>query len=132
MNPFPPLKGLFKVLLGLFLLVFAFGLLDVWLINFHTPGWEPEFVSTSPDGRFTVSVYDNPGVLLLPPGLHPRGSAGTVVLRENKTGKVLQRAKVSYVDAGSKAPDITWGKKGEWVLVTSLGDWDLPPEKPAR
>ena len=127
MNPFPPLKGLFKVLLGLFLLVFAFGLLDVWLINFHTPGWEPEFVSTSPDGRFTVSVYDNPGVLLLPPGLHPRGSAGTVVLRENKTGKVLQRAKVSYVDS-SGTPHVRWSPEINRVGVVSIGRWDLPTD----
>jgi hypothetical protein len=132
MSPFPPLKGLPKALLFLCGLALVLVLWDAWLFHLHTPGWEPEFESTSPDGRFTTSVYYNPGVLPLPPGLNPRGRAGTVVLRENKTGKVLKRENTESVNAGTKTPGVTWDPKGSWVVVISIGAWDLPPEEPAK
>jgi len=116
-----------KILLGFLGLILVFVLWDAWLIYFHTPGWEPAFSSTSPDGRFTVSVYSNVGVIRLPPGLNPRGRAGTVVLRENKTGKVLQRAFASYVQ-GSDQPHVAWYTKSNSVGVVGVDTWDLPPE----
>ena len=116
-------KALFGFLVGLILVLVLW---DAWLLNFHTPDWEPAFTSTSPDGRFIVSVYDNTGIILLPPALNPRGSAGTVVLREVKTGKVLQRAKVDYVAHGT--PHIDWIPEINRVSIVSVGGWDLPPE----
>jgi len=46
-----------KVLLGLLGLVLALVLWDIWAFHYHTPGWEPEFSSASPDGlvyRFSI------------------------------------------------------------------------------
>ena len=118
-----------KILLGFLGLALVLVLLDTWVFYCHTPEWEPEFVSTSPDGRYSVSAYDNPGILLfLPVGLHPRGSAGTVVLRDNRTGKVLQRANARYVNAGARTPDVDWFPKSNSVGVTSVDVWDLPTE----
>jgi len=115
-----------KFLLGLFGLLAALWLWDTWLYYFHTPKWEPLFVSTSPDGRFSMSVYFNPGVPL-PSWIHPRGRSGTVVLRESKTGKVLQRAASEYVHATGE-PTVYWSPERNRVGVVSLGGWDLPPE----
>ena len=115
-----------KILLGFLGLALVLVLLDAWVFYCHTPDWEPAFTSTSSDGRFIVSVYDNTGIILLPPALNPRGSAGTVVLREVKTGKVLQRAKVDYVAHGT--PHIDWIPEINRVSIVSVGGWDLPPE----
>ena len=131
MNPFPPLRGLLKLLLSLLGLIIALALLDAWIFYVHTPGWKPAFVSTSPDGRFTVSVYYNTGVLPLPPALHPRGRAGTIVLRENKTGKVLQRANSTYVHSSGE-PVVTWYQKTNRVGAINVDIWDLPPEEPDK
>ena len=116
-------KALFGFLVGLILVLVLW---DVWLIHFHTPGWEPAFTSKSPDGCFTVSVYSNVGVIRLPPGLNPRGRAGTVVLRDNRTGKVLQRAATEQ-GIGMEA-DISWIPEYNRVSITAVGRWDLPTE----
>jgi len=118
-----------KVLLfGFAGLILALVLFDAYIFKVMTPNWGALYESESPDGRFTVSVYYNPGVIPFPPWLNPRGRAGTVVLRENKTGKVLQRANVSYVDAGTETPGIAWYKKSNSVGVINVDTWDLPPE----
>jgi hypothetical protein len=129
MNPFPPLRGLWQALLFLLGLVLALVLFDAWRLHLYVPGGEPYWESKSPDGRFTVSVYYNPGIFFpLPPGLQPRGEMGTVVLRENKAGKVLQRVRTEYVDYGT--PGVTWDPNVKWVSVVSIGSWDLPAEEP--
>jgi hypothetical protein len=125
MNPFPPLRGLLKLILILSGLALALVLWHFWLIHFHTPGWEPEFVSTSPDGRHAVSVYHNSGLLIF-------DNAGTVVLRDTRTGKVLQREVAESVSAGTETPNVTWDSKSNWVAIVSIGAWDLPPEEPAE
>jgi len=112
------------VILALFLIL---ALWDAWIFHFHTPKWDPLWETTSPDGRFTVSVYDNQGLISLPPWLHPRGYAGTVVLRENKTGKVLQQAKAS-VDWKTRDPHIRWHPEFNDVEIVSVGAWDLPTD----
>jgi hypothetical protein len=114
-----------KASLSLLGLVLALALCDNWLIHFHTPGWEPAFASTSPDGRFTVSVYYNSGLL-------PRGNIGTVVLRDTRTGKVLQRENAESVNAGGKSPHVDWIPAVNRVSIVSVGGWDLPPEEPAK
>jgi len=106
-----------KVLFALLVLIPLLALWDAWLIHFHVPRWEPLFVSTSPDGRFAVSVYSNPGVL-------PRGSIGTVVLRDTRTGKVLMRERVESVTGSD--PHVDWFPERNRVLVISVGAWDLP------
>jgi len=131
MNPFPPIRGLIKLLLILFGLVLMLVLLDKWIFYVHVPRWEPAFVSTSPDGRYAVSVYSNTGILLLPPALNPRGRAGTVVLRDTGTGKVLQRANSTYVHSSGE-PHVHWNTITHSVSVISIGAWDLPPEKPTK
>jgi len=115
-----------KVLLGLVVLTLALVLWDTWEMHYEIPDWEPAFASTSPDGRFTVSVYSNVGVIRLPPGLNPRGRAGTVVLRDNRTGKVLQRAATEQ-GIGMEA-DISWIPEYNRVSITAVGRWDLPTE----
>jgi len=117
-----------KVLMGLLALVLVIAILDAWIIHAKVPEWEPLWESTSPDQRFTVSVYYNPGFFVLPPWLHPRGRAGTVVLRENKTGKVLQRARADSVDSGTETPPVDWYMEFNEVGVTSVGVWSLPTD----
>ncbi|MDR2925855.1 MAG: hypothetical protein LBU76_07920 [Azoarcus sp.] len=45
------MKKAFKILAGL---IFALVLWDAWMTYFHVPKWKPAFISTSPDGRFSV------------------------------------------------------------------------------
>jgi len=103
-------------------------LLDAWLVHFYTPKWgSPLFVSTSPDGRFAVSVYHNESLfsrrLMSMPG-GAGGGAGTVVLRDTRTGKVLRRENTDYVDYGE--PNVRWNPVTENVSIISVGVWELP------
>ncbi|MDR2925854.1 MAG: hypothetical protein LBU76_07915 [Azoarcus sp.] len=128
------MKKALKILAGLIL---ALVLWDAWQIYFCVPDWEPDWNSTSPDGRFTVSIYYNPGIFSpLPLGIQPRGEVGTVVLRENRTGKVLQRERANYVDADTQTPGVDWFHDAsghvDSVGVISIGVWDLPPEEPGK
>jgi DNA-binding beta-propeller fold protein YncE len=127
MSLFPPISGLIKLIKIFIGITIVLVLLDAWLFYVYIPGWDPEFVSTSPDGRYSVSVYYNPGLIQMPPALTPRGNSGTVVLRDTKTGKVLQREVTGNVHS-SGTPDVTWYPDG--VSVTSVGGWDLPLEEP--
>jgi len=104
----------------------ALVLWDTWEMHYEIPDWEPAFASTSADGRFTVSVYYTSGIIPLPDWLNPRRNNGTVVLRDNRTGKVLQRAKVDYV--AHDTPHIEWFPERNKVGAVSLDIWDLPTE----
>jgi hypothetical protein len=120
------MKKVLKVVFSLLALVLILIIYDAWLLHFHVPS-EPYWESKSPDGRFAVSVYYNPGIFYpLPPGLQPRGAIGTVVLRNIRTGKVLQREPVDYVDEG--VPQVRWHKETNSVGVVSVGAWDLPQD----
>jgi len=124
-----------KVLFGLLGLILALVLWDIWAFHYEIPDGEPAYASTSPDGRFTVSVYHNYGILPIPYWIHPRGRAGTVVLRENKTGKVLQRVTVDYMNAGTETPHVRWNAGNRFppsVSVVGVDVWDLPPPEPAK
>jgi len=116
-----------KVLFGLLGLSLALVLLDTWLIYYHTPKWTPNWETTSPDGRYTVSVYSNSGVNILPEMVYSREYIGTVVLRENKTGKVLQREPIGETNDKSI---VEWFSERNKVSVTSVDIWDLPPPEP--
>ena len=120
-----------KGLLALLGLLFALVLWDVWVVFFHTPGWRPTFVSTSPDGRFTVSGYRNESIfsfrlfIVMMPG-QGGGGAGTVVLRDTRTGKVLRRERTDYVDSGT--PPVDWYMEYNEVGMSNVGVWSLPTD----
>jgi len=119
-------KALF-VFLGLTLVA---ALTDTWLFRYSVPDWEPTFVSTSPDGRFSASVYYNPGIFPLPSGMHPRGSSGTVVLRENKTGKVIQREVIKGPIYDESI--VIWTQDEKEIIVMNVGVWNLPAPEPEK
>ncbi|MDR2925852.1 MAG: hypothetical protein LBU76_07905 [Azoarcus sp.] len=121
------MKKALKILGGLFGLALVLMLLDAWLTYFHVPEWEPLYISDSPDGRFSVSVYSN---VPSPFFGDPWGYRGTVVLRENKSGKVLQRERSVSVDAGTETPHVRW--HSDSVSVISVDVWDLPSEEPGK
>jgi len=105
-------------------------IIDAWVFYVQVPFWEPEFTSISPNGRFTVSAYWNPGIIPLPAQFHPRGNSGTVVLRDNKKNKTLNRAVADYVRR-SGDPHVDWFEKTNSVGVVSVDVWNLPaPEEP--
>jgi hypothetical protein len=119
------MKTAIKILLSLLALVLVLVLYDAWRLHIYVPGGEPSWESMSPDGRFSVSVYYNPGIFYpLPPAIQPRGRLGTVVLRNIKTGKVLQRATVEGISKGE--PQVDWYPERNRVSVVSVGGWDLP------
>jgi hypothetical protein len=124
------MKKAAKILFVLSGLILSLVLLDKWLYYHHAPRWEPAFISVSPDERFTVSVYYNSGIFTFFPLPLVRPNDGTVVLRENKTGKVLVREITGFVD--SVTPTVRWGTKTNSVSVVSVGVWDLPPEEPGK
>jgi len=111
-------------------LVIVLVLWDIWTFHYEIPDGEPAFASTSPDGRFTVSVYYNAGIIPIPNWIHPRGRAGTVVLRETKTGKVLRRGVARFVKSSTEQPNITWSLSRNKVIAEEV--WDLPPPEPGK
>jgi len=88
-------------------------------------------VSTSPDGRFTVSGYRNESIfsfrlfIVMMPG-QGGGGAGTVVLRDTRTGKVLRRERTDYVDSGT--PPVDWYMEYNEVGMSNVGVWSLPTD----
>jgi hypothetical protein len=115
----------FRIPFGIILVLV---LVDTWLVYFHTPGWNSDMESTSPDGRYTVLAYFNTGVFFLPPFINPRGNAGTIVLRDNETGKVLQRGRMEEVVVDSSI--VRWYP--DHVSVVSVGVWNLPQEDTSK
>jgi hypothetical protein len=119
---------------------------QIWYTEFRTPDGPGRWTSESPDGRFIITAYSNKGLRSLIPTMPGDGGfgPGIVILRENKTGKILQQAKVENLDgmAGYAKwmigdPDAPWRKgwataegprEGDYVRVGLLGTWPLPSE----
>ena len=123
-----------KVLFGFLGLILALVLCHYWLIYSFMPDsdYQPAWKRISPDGRFTVAGYGNKGLkisLFAMPGGGGAGSgAGTIILRENRTDKILNRQWVDYlppfdtVDWDSDSVDVGRGD-GSF-------SWPLPPAEP--
>ncbi|MDR2129523.1 MAG: hypothetical protein LBP52_10750 [Burkholderiaceae bacterium] len=132
-------------------LVLAVVCLDVWATHFRIPsaqekGWQ---TSESPDGRFRVTGYSTKSVFSMRMAMPGGGSdgirygPGIVILWDNKTGKILQKARVETLVAHENVdwrigePDAVWRKnwgtpqnpwKGDYVRVKFLDTWPLPSE----
>ena len=119
-----------KILLSVLGLVIAVALWDSWIFYIMTPTWEPLLKSQSPNGRYTASVYYNPGLLKLPPSLNPRGTAGTVILQENKTGRILHRVVIGSTNNDESI--IEWSHDGNWVLIQPDVIINLPTKDSAK
>jgi hypothetical protein len=140
------LKIAMFLLLSLILIVVLF---DVWDTQFRIPPAEEAgtWTSQSPDGRFSVTGYSTKSLFVkLIPTMPGDGSfgPGLVVLRDNKTGKILQKAKVEEVSSAGDSVDwmigdsgALWRKswsapgsqepwKGDYVSVRYLEIWPLP------
>jgi hypothetical protein len=131
------------LLLVLILAIIGLHLLDTNL----TPSGEGSWESESPDGRFIVTGYSNKGLRsLIPtmPGNGGRWGPGIIILRDKKTGEILQQAKVEEfggMDEGNVewmvgGPDAVWRKgwptatgaprEGDYVHILLVAIWPLP------
>jgi hypothetical protein len=133
------------LLLALVLVVVC---LDVWATHFRIPSAQEEgkWASASPDGRFIMTGYLTKSLFdKLSVGGPGDGSfgPGIIILREKKTGKILQKARVDLIMEYDKPkwlvgePDAVWRKnrgtpqnpwKGDYVSVGFLDAWPLPSE----
>ena len=141
------LKKMFKIILGtVLILVLTIVGLDIWHSQFSTPSGEGRWKSESPDGRFIVTGYSTKSlfVMLIPTAPGDCGfGPGIVILRDKKTGEVLQQARVEelsntgYVDWMIGEPDAIWRKnwasprskdpwEGDYVDIKFVGTWPLP------
>ena len=75
---------------------------------------------SSPDGRFTVSVFRD-GSLFAMPG-QAGDSSGVVVLSDRKTGRIIQRRSVDMVQ---RIDQVLWSSTN--VDIKLFADWNLPP-----
>ena len=124
------IKTIFFSLLGmgitLVLMLIVLGLWNMWKIHSYVPYETPMFTSTSPCQRFTVSFYPSPTIYFhfAMPGQGGDGPA-LIILRDNRTGKELQR---QHVDG----PWFTYNTV-DWYedhVQLARGDgivWRLPP-----
>jgi hypothetical protein len=141
-------KALKITLLTLLCLLLALICLYLW-DTYRTPSGPGRWESESPDGRFIVTGYSTKGLLAqLTPTMPGDGGfgPGIVILRDKKTGKILQQAKVEniagidegYVDWMIGDPDAPWRKswafrkdlkdpwEGDYVDIKFVGTWPLP------
>jgi hypothetical protein len=133
------------LLLVLILVVVCLDILD----TNQTPTGPGRWTSESPDGRFIVTGYSNKGwrSILLPtmPGDGGYGP-GIIILRDKKTGGILQQAKVENLGGMGRGdvdwmigdPDAPWRKswatraqlktpwEGDYVHITLVDTWPLP------
>jgi hypothetical protein len=112
-----------------------------------TPSGEGRWSSESPDGRFIVTAYSNKGLRSLIPTMPGDGGGwgpGIIILRNKKTGEILQQAKVEELGGIYSNdvkwwigdPDAVWRKgwptatgtpwEGDYVFITFIGIWPLP------
>jgi hypothetical protein len=80
--------------------------LHLWDTN-QTPTGPGRWTSESPDGRFIVTGYSNKGLRSLIPTMPGDGGGwgpGIIILRNKKTGEILQQAKVENL-GGIPFPD---------------------------
>ena len=146
------LKKMFKIILGTALvLILTIVGLDIWHSQFSTPSGEGRWKSESPDGRFIVTGYSTKSlfVMLIPTAPGDGGfGPGIVILRDKKTGEVLQQARVENLGGMDEEsvkwmigdPDAVWRKNyaaraglkepwgGDYVYVKLLtsDEWPLP------
>jgi hypothetical protein len=131
----------------LLVLILVIVCLDVWNTRFPTGGGR--WTSESPDGRFIVTGYSTKGLLAqLTPTMPGDGGfgPGIIILRDKKTGEILQQAKVEniagideeYVDWMVGDPDAIWRRgwadsarlkdpwEGDYIHIKFVGTWPLP------
>jgi hypothetical protein len=98
----------------------------VWETKYYVPSGEGVWQSTSPDGRFTVVGYLTKGLLIFVPTAPGDGSSGpgVIVLKDNQTGEILQKARIDSVTALG-GDEIKWDSSS--VYVRYIDDWPLPP-----
>ena len=139
------LKKMFKIILetALVLILTIVGL-DIWNTQFSTPSGEGRWKSESPDGRFSVTGYSTKSLfaklISTAPGDGGFGP-GIIILRDKKTGKILQQEKIEniadseYIEWWIGDPDAVWRKgwatakgprEGDYVSIKFVGTWPLP------
>ena len=119
---------------------------QIWFTEFRVPDGPGRWRSESPDGRFIVTGYSNKGLRSLIPTMPGDGGfgPGIVILREKKTGKILQQARVDVIDNASSVywrigdSGALWRKnwatyarlkdpwKGDYVRIKFVDTWPLP------
>jgi hypothetical protein len=122
------------LLFGLAGLVLALGLLFLvrtWRMYTYVPEGKAMYTSISPSGWFTVSAYSSPFRFSLP-GFGQGGCEhpALFILRDDRTGKELQRRHVSGFWCEY---DVYWHE--DHVVLRKWEDrivWPLPPDEPAR
>jgi hypothetical protein len=129
-------------------LVFIGICLHLWSTNL-TPTGPGRWRTESPDGRFIVTGYSNKGLRSWLPTMPGDGGygPGIIILRDKKTGEILQQAKVENLGGMGRGsvkwmagdPDAIWRKnlaahnhgrawEGDYVHITLVGTWPLPSE----
>jgi hypothetical protein len=124
------MKKTFKMaLLVLFLPV----LLCIYHAYFYVPVGEGIWESTSPDGQFEVVGHGKMSLRKFLPTMPGSGGDvdGVIVLRDKKTGTVLQKQNVDLVNLVGEE-SVTWikgnmGKVEEVVIIGVDIIWQLPP-----
>ncbi|MDR1661162.1 MAG: hypothetical protein LBR95_01850 [Azoarcus sp.] len=119
--------------------------LHLWDTN-QTPSGPGRWRSESPDGRFIVTGHSNKGLRSWIPTMPGDGGygPGIIILRDKKTGKILQQAKVDNLGGMGRrsvqwmmgGPDAVWRKgwptatgaprEGDYVHITLVAIWPLP------
>jgi hypothetical protein len=114
----------FAIFASILLLAFSW---HVWETKYHVPSGEGLWQEESPDGRFVMTGYLTKGLLGFVPTAPGDGSSGSgvVVLRDNKTGQILQTIRVDSILA-LRGGGITW--LDDYVSIVGVeGTWSLPP-----
>jgi hypothetical protein len=128
-------------------LIFIGICLHLWSANL-TPDGPGRWSTESPDGRFVVTGYSNKGLRAWIPTMPGDGGygPGIIILREKKTGKILQQAKVENLGNMGRGsikwmvgdPDAPWRKsrasfakqerpwEGDYVDIGLVATWPLP------
>jgi hypothetical protein len=99
---------------------------QIWYTEFRTPSGMGQWSSKSPDGRFIVTAYSNKGLRSMIPTMPGDGSfgPGIIILRDNKTGKILQKEEIENLAAIGKN-NVEW--IGDYVHIDFISPpWPLP------
>ena|SRR5438128_9541154 len=94
----------------------AFSVAYVW----HRVAIQEYRSFSSPDGRFTVTVFRD-GSLFAMPG-QAGDSSGVVVLLDRKNGRIVQRRDVDMVQ---RIDQVLWSSTN--VEIKVFAEWRLPP-----
>jgi hypothetical protein len=114
------------ILLGLLCLICAFVVWNTWRIYSYVPEGRTMYTETSPDKRFTVAIYPSPSLFprFAMPGQGGDGP-GLIILRDNRTGKELQR---KHVDSFWHIyTTVDWNKDSVYLSrADDRIEWRLP------